>query len=101
MAGRNEKTGDQTPEKRDDPYTANPITKDKLAGWHAALAGASGQLSGAIARGSVTPRLLNVLCSMVRPALRDMERYEVELEVREQIAAGTKQARRVTSKRAR
>lgn len=97
MAKRDETTSEQAGAQRDGP--PGPINKATLEEWHRALAQASGLLSGALAKRSVTPRLLNAVASMVRPVLRDMERNELLLEVRETMANEQAQLPRVKSTR--
>jgi hypothetical protein len=49
------------------------MTKDEALRWHAALAAASGLLSGAIARNSQSHRLTESILSMLRPVVRELE----------------------------
>lgn len=52
------------------------MTREQAAKWHAALAASAGMLSGAMARGFKSQRLLQDIISMVKPALREMEAAE-------------------------
>lgn len=56
------------------------MTREQAAKWHAALAASAGMLSGAIARGYKSKRLLQDVISMVRPAINEMEEAERAME---------------------
>ena len=49
------------------------MTKDEAQAWHAGLAAAAGMLSGALARGSYSRRLVQDVLSLVRPVAKAME----------------------------
>jgi len=56
------------------------MTREQAAMWHSALASSAGMLSGALARGYKSKRLLQDVISMIKPALKEMEAVEKIME---------------------
>lgn len=49
------------------------MTKEEALQWHAGIAAAAGMLSGAIARGYKSRRLVQDCLSLLRPVIKEME----------------------------
>lgn len=59
------------------------MTREQAVIWHRQLAGAAGMLSGALARGYKSRRLLQDVLSMLKPAYLEMDKAEREWEQHE------------------
>lgn len=81
MARRNEAASGPN----DNGKAPRSVIESQLAEWHRQLAKSAGLISGALARRSVSPMMLNAVLAELRPVLRDMERSELLLQVRDQI----------------
>lgn len=61
------------------------MTREDAVRWHAALASASGQLSGSIARRAHSRRLIQDLLAMLRPVLKEMETDDLQYQALDNI----------------
>lgn len=91
MDGRHEKAGARTrptrpTREREQAPAAQSEAGAALAEWHRTLAKASGIISLALVKRSISPRTINAVASELRPTLRDMERLEAMMLAREEVA---------------
>lgn len=75
------------------------MTKGDAVRWHAALAAASGMLSGAIARNALSARLVQDAMSLVKPVVREFEveimKYEVQAKIAKEALAKPQRQKRM------
>ena len=75
------------------------MTKEDALRWHAALASIAGQLSGALARGSWSPRLLNTSLAMLKPVVREMEIADYKTQAKAEVEKEAKPQRQKRKRR--
>lgn len=61
------------------------MNREDAIRWHQALASSAGSLSGSLARGHHSRRLVQDILSMLRPVVREMETDDLQYQALENI----------------